>query len=279
MNPEVPPNKQNNQQPPKGAPNNSKQKKRWYIRWVQKWRNMTLANKFMVSFTGIIAASTIVYAVVAYCQWTALLSSNQISREAVESVQRAFISFQHFEYMRIQDPDHSNVHNWDILADFENNGATNATNVVGILQVQELPNEPTEEQFRGNYTNFPIIGIPPKSIRAMRVPTPVPEPLIFGIDLGPVITTKSPSQTHFNRHLFVWSWVYYKDVFPNTKPHVTELCNQLTGINLLTENYNPLPSQQNSRFNFTYNGCSNHNCDDEQCRDYQTIVALAEKTN
>jgi hypothetical protein len=204
--------------------------------------------------------------------------SNRINREALESVQRAFVSFQRYEYFRLQDADNVNLHNWDIIGDFENNGSTNATNVVGILQAQELPSEPTEEQFRGNYSNFPTIGIPPKSTRAVRIPHPIPEPLIFGVDLGPVITAKSPTQTHFNRHLFVWSWVYYKDVFLGTKPHVTELCNQLTGINLLTENYNPLPNQA-GRFNFAYAGCSNHNCEDEQCKDYDTIVETAEKRN
>jgi len=207
-----------------------------------------------------------------------MIESNQINRESLTSVQRAFVSFQRFEYFRLQDPDHSNVHNWDILADFDNNGATSAIDVIGILQVQELPAEPTDEQFRGPYTHFPTISIPPKSTRAVRIPRPIPEPLIFGVDLGPVITIKSPTQTHFNRHLFVWSWIYYRDVFRETESHVTEFCNQLTGINLLTQNYNPSASPwAPGNLNFTYAGCSNHNCDDKQCKDYATIVKLAEK--
>lgn len=210
-------------------------------------------------------------------QLKAMLDSNEISRESLTSVQRAFVSFQHFEYFRLQDADHPNVHNWDILADFENNGATSATNVIGILQVQELPAEPTDEQFKGPYKNFPAISIPPKATRTVRIPRPVPEPLIFGIDLGPVITAKSPAQTHFNRNLFVWSWIYYRDVFPKTKPHIAEFCNQLTGINLVTQNYNSLPGQSTAgNFNFAYAGCRNHNCDDEQCKDYEAIVELAE---
>lgn len=211
-------------------------------------------------------------------QLAAMRDSNEISRESLTSVQRAFVSFQHFEYFRLQDPNSANVHNWDFLADFENNGATNAINVIGTLQVQELPAEPTDEQFRGNYTHLPAITIPPKATRATRIPRPVPEPLIFGVDLGPVTTAKSTMQGHYNRNLFVWSWVYYRDVFPKTKPHVTEFCSQLTGIHLVTQNYNPLANPLiPGNLNFTYAGCGKHNCDDEQCKDYQAIVNAAEK--
>ena len=221
-----------------------------------------------------------IYALIAAFQLCQIQESNQISRESLESVQRAFVSFQNFEYFRIQDPDNPDTHKWDVLADFDNNGATNAIDVVGILQIQELPTEPTDEQFRGPYTHFPILSIPPKSKRAVRIAQPIAEPLIFGIDLGPVITTRTPSQTHFNRHLFVWSWVYYRDVFAKNKPHVTEFCNQLSGINLLTENYNPKASSLvPGNVNFSYAGCADHNCEDQQCKDYNAIVALVEKAS
>jgi hypothetical protein len=228
--------------------------------------------------TVVIAGSSIIYTVYAKRQWKVMQESNEINRESLTSVQRAFVSFQRFEYFRLQDADNPNVHNWDVLADFDNNGATNATDVIGILQIQELSAEPTDEQFRGPYTHFPAIAIPPKATRAERIPRPIPEPLIFGIDLGPVITAKSGTRTYFNRNLFVWSWVYYRDVFPKTKPHVTEFCNQLTGINFVTQNYNPLPGQSTAgNLNFSYAGCRSHNCDDEQCKDYQAIVELAER--
>ncbi len=211
-------------------------------------------------------------------QLNQMIESNEISRESLTSVQRAFVSFKRFEYFRTQDADHLDVHNWDVLADFDNNGATSATSVAGILEVQELPAEPTEEQFKGTGRNFSTTSIPPKATRVIRIPHRVPEPMIFGIDLGPIITAKSASRTHFNRHLFVWSWVYYRDIFPKTRPHVTELCNQLTEINLITQNYNPIPDQPTAgNFNFSYAGCRNHNCDDEQCKDYQEIIAIAEK--
>ena len=101
---------------------------------------------------------------------------------------------------------------------FENSGATGATNVAGYAEMKELPTEPTDEQFKGPYSHFPVIGIPPKGSRGVRVIPPIAEPLIFGVDLGPTITAKSAAQTHFNRQLFVWGWVYYRDVFPKTRP-------------------------------------------------------------
>ena len=52
---------------------------------------MTLSNKFMNIFTGVIALCTLVYAVVSCYQWTALLDSNRINRDALEVNQRARI--------------------------------------------------------------------------------------------------------------------------------------------------------------------------------------------
>jgi hypothetical protein len=229
----------------------------------------------IVTTLTLISAS--VYAGIAAYQYSAMKDANVINRESLTSVQRAFVSFQRFEYFRLQDADHAKVHNWDIFADFTNNGATNATNVIGILQVQELPAEPTEEQFRSD-VHSPESAIPPKGNRSMRIPRPVPEPLIFGTELGSVITAKSPTQTHFNHNLFVWSWVYYRDIFSNTKPHVTEVCSQLNGINFVTQNYNPSVSQLAAgNLTFNYAGCRKHNCDDEQCEDYKEIVEFAEK--
>ncbi len=98
--------------------------------------------------------AAVIYAGIAAFQWNEMRNATVISREALESVQRAFVSFQHFEYLRIQDPDRSDVHTWNITAIFENGGTTNAMNVVGIIKVKELPLEPTDEQFRGEYTQL-----------------------------------------------------------------------------------------------------------------------------
>ena|SRR5579859_3796581 len=135
-----------------------------------------------------------------------------------------------------------------------------------------MPAEPTDEQFRGRFRKLPVTRIGPKSTRGVRA-DPVPEPLIFGVDLGPVITTNSVTKTRFNNHLFIWGWAYYRDVFPKTKPHVTEFCTRITGANLL-------PNQAGgSTISFTQGDCKGHNCDDDQCRDYKDIVEIGENPN
>jgi hypothetical protein len=108
---------------------------------------------------------------------------------------------------------------------------------------------------------------------------PIPESFIFGTDLGPKITANSARQTHFNRQLFAWSWLYYRDIFfPRTKPHVMELCNHLARIDLRIGSINSKPNQTSTfPFNFVWADCQTHNCDDERCADYQAIVNLAEK--
>ena len=225
---------------------------------------------------AVIAAT--IYAAIAFVQWLKMREANQISRESLEAVQRAFVSFQHFTYLRIQQPDQSHV--WDIEAVYENSGVTNAGNVVGIIEMKELPTEPTQDQFIGAYSNLIPIGIPPKGTRNIRVTPQVPEPLIFSVDLGPTISTESTKKSHFNHNLYTWGWVYYRDIFsPRTQPHIEEFCYHVVGINYLTGSLNVRADQHAiGDVSFAYESCHTHNCDDEQCKDYETVVEAAGKT-
>lgn len=236
----------------------------------RSWKSSGPVAKTTAVFAGVAALATVVYAFASVWQLIELNKSTEISRESLESVQRAFLSFQNFEDARIQDPDHADVHNWSMAAVFQNNGATNAINVAGIAILAQLPTEPREDQFKSGYTELPTISIPPKSIRNVPVvPELIPEPLIFGIDLGETVTAAVTAKSNFNRQLFIWGWAYYRDVFPKTKPHVTEFCFRISGVNFL-------PDRPAPHIGFAYNGCKGHNCEDQQCKDYEEIVRMAE---
>jgi hypothetical protein len=238
---------------------------------IPKERPVINPEEMSARFTRNIFYATSVYAGISLGMLGAMWDYNSLNREGLESVQRASISFQHFEDARIQDPDHADVHVWKMSAMMENSGATNAMNVVGISLLAQLAAEPTDEQFRGNYSELSTISMPPKTTRDIPVvPDNIPEPFIFGIDMGTTVTPKIASKTKINKQLFIWGWAYYRDVFPWTKPHVTEFCTQISGINFVAERPEP-------HIVFAYSGCKRHNCEDQQCKDYGDLVRLAEK--
>lgn len=197
--------------------------------------------------------------------------SNRINREALESVQRAFLSFRDFEDLRVQDAGHTTVHYWTKFAVFENIGATSAVDASGVAFLSDIAIEPTEDQFKGHYTKLSVVTVPPKSSKSVPIaPEQIPEPALFGTDLGETITREIVAKTAFNDKLFVWGWAHYRDVFPHTKAHVTEFCYKIIRADFR-------PDLPGAHIKFVYSGCRQHNCTDEQCKDYREIAAMAEK--
>jgi hypothetical protein len=63
-------------------------------------------------------------------------------------------------------------------------------------------------------------------------------------------------------HLYFWGWAAYRDVFRDSKVHLTEFCSKLTTISgdIATGNVR-----------FVYTHCPSHNCADETCEDYREV--------
>lgn len=263
MDSQVPIGKQNSEQKPKNAqgnPKKPKDNKRWYQKLREKWGNMTPANRFLVVFTGIIAATTVAYAVVAYCQWTAMRDSNRINRQSLESVQRAFIYFTHFEAARLVNPPNSGpLHWWSFSPFIENSGTTPAIQAINHTFVQELSGEPDDATFRGDKVNFPVASLPPKSPQGLQS-LKQPEEYIFGKDLGDLGKIKAAIKP---KQIFLWGWVGYRDVFPKTGPHLTEFCFKLIGFGVNAKN----------EPHWEWASCQEHNCTDQYCKDYANIAA------
>jgi hypothetical protein len=57
----------------------------------------------------------------------------------------------------------------------------------------------------------------------------------------------------------------YNDVFPNTAPHITEVCRELTGVYGNASSF-AAPTQ------WVYTLCPHHNCTDEECNDYPQMI-------
>jgi hypothetical protein len=193
--------------------------------------------------------------------------SNTINRESLEAVQRAFIAYKSIEVNRGKD---GNRIFWDFQPLLENAGNTPALEAVSNYSVVET-NAPTVPQQIFESGGEPLtLKLLPASIAPKAVQeTPRAqknESEIFGLDLGDQL--EHLAQSHPRSDFYICGWTVYRDVFPNTNPHVTEFCQHLVTASIING------SPPKLRFDFEY--CPQHNCTDEYCSDYKQIVAYAE---
>ena len=65
-------------------------------------RSPTPHSNFDTQGTWLAFGAAVIYAGIAAFQWSEMHKATVISREGVEAVQRAFVSFNHFEWVRAQ---------------------------------------------------------------------------------------------------------------------------------------------------------------------------------
>ncbi len=239
------------------------------INWVEK---STLAVAFLVfGITGIQALiyywqadlmqKTLVQAQSANRRQLVIATeSNQISREALESVQRAFITFDHHEISRSAALG-SEEFFYEFMPIFQNSGITPAR-ITAVSIDMGGPHEPTEKQFIGN-PNFVPITLGPKALQPIG-PKRRFEKEIYGADLGLHFEKLRPGMKP--KSFVLWTWMVYRDVFPHTDAHVTEFCEGLTDAFI-----------RQGAINFITRSCGQHNCTDKDCADYDEIVKLAQE--
>jgi hypothetical protein len=82
---------------------------------------------------------------------------------------------------------------------------------------------------------------------------------------------------NIQKNVFFLGFIVYKDVFsPETKVHLTEFCQKLTGLDLAMNPALPMPKilPDFPPFGFEFNGCDKHSCADEYCKaDYEKVQA------
>lgn len=214
----------------------------------------------------LVFVATLVIASIYYCQLLAMTRSNELSRDALYSVQRAFIipakpTTEVAEYdtvngMRRQKP----VKLLEFTYRWENVGNTPAVGLVTAVGKVEQPNEPTEQEF--------ITTLVDKSTAKSA--------------LGPKATLDSRTLRDDETFLtdqpgvprFMWGWIVYRDVFPNTKTHVTEWCWKIdtsSGVRWKLDE----SGKRSGAPQITATACTHHNCVDEFCEDYGNISGLS----
>jgi hypothetical protein len=216
------------------------------------------ANAIMAIATVLIFLSGVCYTVFSALQWgankqsaDAATKSAEVAEQALVSVQRAFITQRRVEITPITDAQSKQITGVQIDLGWENNGTTPAKSLTQHISTRWDVN-PIPSDF-----TFPDEWLP----GAEHVPQPTymgPKGALGGgIFFIPVSILKEVQDG--KRHVYYWGWARYEDVFLNQ--HITELCAELKS--------NGTQFDLGEGFPFRLDGCSRHNCIDEDCKTNQ----------
>lgn len=190
--------------------------------------------------------------------------SNNINREALEAVQRAFITFKTIDQNRMK---HPNGYFWNLSVVWDNSGNTPAVGAVSVEDIKQLSSVPTEDQFHDGAkpSDFIKMTIGPKIDTATSTLYRA-DTLFFGKELGNLETIPpSTPPPPVAENVFFWGWTMYRDEFPHTEAHLTEFCLRVVGAER---------SSNGKMVRLDFTTTKEHNCTDQYCPDYKAMVAL-----
>lgn len=201
-------------------------------------------------------------------QLNQMIESNGINRQALVAVQRAFLTCQDVAPRRIAQMDgNTRRETWLFTTPCENSGTTPANITAQTFWVDIAGAGPSEEQFHGMPPLARVSVVGPKSFHNVGNMS-IREEQIFGRVLAEDITKERPTANDHALPLVFWGWITYRDIFPDTKLHLTEFCKQSAMIEVH-------PSTPQAPYEWGWSECDHHNCADEYCPDYEAIVKLS----
>jgi hypothetical protein len=206
-------------------------------------------SRIQASCTVILVFITGFYTYYAARQRDAMLESNRINRDALESVQRAFVNFSpNISVALVTDKRGTKVIGWQFSIPMENSGNTTTREMFNHVNVKLLDGELPKD------FNYPDLG--------SQTPTPIvlgPKQSIASIPL--LVKSESIKAVQGRtKHLYFYGWTRYRDVFQNTKPHITKFCYELTQVGGDDPTLVKIKG-----FYAGFSLCPHHNCTDEEC--------------
>jgi len=189
--------------------------------------------------------------------------ANDLSREALYSVQRAFITnakpttdvveYDVVNGLRRKKP----LKLIEFTYHWENVGNTPAIGIVTAVGKVEQPDEITEQEFITTAVDRTTAksALGPKAI----------------LDSGTLRDDDSFLSDNTGVPRFTWGWIVYRDMFPKTKPHVTEWCWKITEVKWKLDER----GKRGDLPRITASACTHHNCVDESCEDYAYITSFS----
>lgn len=219
----------------------------------------------------LIFATTVIIAFIYRGQLLQMTESNRINSEGLQSVQRAFVNFGGLQIgVKIVGlPDGKTWQGNEIAVGWTNSGNTPAKSIAirGFIQAWRT-DLPEGFAFPENKVNTPAV-IGPKANYS---------------DNDTVSKTDLMDAWHGNTHIFLWGSLLYKDVFQGDPDRLSEFCVELTHITLTPAATPPAPAtgqpaapvaaEPDNLVGFQWQACKEHNCYDEDCKDYSSKVKL-----
>lgn len=201
--------------------------------------------------TVLILLVTAAYASLALLQWTAMRESNEFNRKSMYAVQRPFLVFEGVSQLigNVPNRDNKGAKAIQMYAKWRNVGNTPAIDVFTLIGIaSEQHQEPTENMFLGVGINQDLKAAPagPREEFDSR---DMYEPMSFA-DVGKQEDDR-----------YIWGWTVYRDAFPGTPEHVTEFCTRIDSI-----------AKSKDKYVFGADLCGAHNCMDDTCQDYKSIL-------
>jgi hypothetical protein len=174
--------------------------------------------------------------------------ANGLTREALESVQRAFVVYNSLGVWSYLDLRNNKKLVYLLRPIWENSGNTPTRNL--RIYVSEIkPAKPP-------YANLDFSQTANTVFTAMFI---APHGVIRGADR--VISAEDLFNVRDGKSFFyVWGWATYKDTFPNTKPHMTRFCTVLIGAFFDPNDLTKLTGVNTE-------SCPTYNCADEECEE------------
>jgi hypothetical protein len=215
---------------------------------------------------------TIVIAGIYKGQLKEMVESNRINSESLQSVQRGLVTFGGLQTgVRLVGPDKKTWLGNEIAVAWVNSGNTPAKSMVIRGNVQAWRSDlPEGFGFPEDKVNSPAV-IGPKSN--------------YGINVR-VSKTDLLDTWNGNSRIFFWGSVLYKDAFKGDPDRLSEFCAEMTHVTLVAT---PVPVQPvpgkptpiapsigeaDTLAGFQWQACREHNCYDEDCKDYSSKVKI-----
>jgi hypothetical protein len=180
---------------------------------------------------------------------------NDIAKNAYQSGQRAFIVYEDMIHTMdvITNPMGKDKIVFSIAAKWQNAGNTPAVGAISVIAASEQEEEITEQEFLGSIPE--VLAKQPVSAIGPKIPF-----------TSEAIHAEESFADSVDKPRYIWGWVLYRDIFPKTKPHITEFCYRVTTIEKIDIiNYSFAKSR----------ACTHHNCIDDFCDDYANLAALS----
>lgn len=196
--------------------------------------------KALVRWTAALVFVAVISAAIAFFQWRALVHTDETTREALISVQRAFVVVKAFNLQIIGNTKQKATYQFSTL--WENSGLTPTKGMISYANWGLFKGEMPE-----NYDFPDNPGIPARRVLLG------PKEVMGGGGMIIPVAVLDDTRKGINR-LYIWGWADYNDIFENTPRHRTEFCSEV----VITGN----PTDSN--LNATFGVCSKFNGADSE---------------